>query len=287
MVKERDTVAGVATNESVEERAGDEETSSTASRSNDVTRRSFLSLFGLSVTPIAAGTVEAAQSGYGAGGYGEARYGAERDDGQDPALSVITDPATYVTEASATLTAEVTALGDADTVDVSFEIRRAGTNTWYTAGRERLTTVERFDEPIDGLESDTDYEYRAVAETADARETGDVVAFTTDPTPNDVEPVIETFATTETEATDARAELTVDWAVTHEHGALDTVRITVYDEHGIPIAGPEIQVSGASAADTDVITVPSGTGVEYLVTLVVVDSYGNVTTDRELLDTER
>lgn len=96
-------------------------------------------MLGCSVAPIAA-TIEAAETGYGIGGYGEAGYGAGSENELSP--SGITEAATDITETSATLNGEVTALGETDAVDAYFGIGRASSSTRYTTSHERLTTAK-------------------------------------------------------------------------------------------------------------------------------------------------
>ncbi|MCU4740543.1 ice-binding family protein [Natronoglomus mannanivorans] len=81
----------------------------------------------------------------------------------DPAVpDVVTTPATDVDESTATLTGELTDLGDFDSVDVFFEWRELGTDEWIATEPQTLDEPGDFSAGIEGLEPGTTYEFRAV-----------------------------------------------------------------------------------------------------------------------------
>ena len=100
------------------------------------------------------------------------------------ALSVETNPATDISEFSATLNGELVELDDeADDADVFFEF---GENVGDSQTPiQTLTGPETFDELIDEFEPNTTFEFRAVAEAQDADDEtfideGDILTFDTE-----------------------------------------------------------------------------------------------------------
>lgn len=352
-----------------------------ASAAEGINRRSYLKLLGVSVLPAAATSVEASETGYGQDGYGEGGYGGDEEETVDPVVSVETDPATDITDASATLhgtvselsgiesadvyfeyrdgssstwaateaqqltdtgsfsaaidelesdtgyeyraVAEADAASDAgetltfstdetsalsvatdaatnvsdtsatlngtvteltniDAVDVRFEYREAGSSTWTTTDSQRLTAEESFSEDVAGLASEQTYEYRSVAESTEDTDTGKLLEFTTDE-PELAEPVIDRFKARDTSPPNPHVELDVDWAVSHDDGALEVVRIIVRDDAGSVIDRAETAVSGFHASGSETFEIKHGAGETYYVTLIVTDQADQATEDEQIL----
>ena len=96
------------------------------------------------------------------------------------ALEVETHDASDVGNDSAMLHGEITTLGDYDSVDVFFEWREDGVDSWNSTGSQQLNSEATFSENITDLKSDTEYEFRAVVETsAERNETGESRSFRT------------------------------------------------------------------------------------------------------------
>ena len=118
-------------------------------------------------------------------------------------LSVETNPATDISEFSATLNGELVELDDgAQDADVSFEFGESVTDG--KTPTQTLTGPATFDELVDGLTNNTTFEFRAIAEAQDAddetfTDEGDILTFTTDDTQID----IQTDAATDVEAFEA------------------------------------------------------------------------------------
>ncbi|WP_394739109.1 S8 family peptidase [Natronococcus roseus] len=100
----------------------------------------------------------------------------------EPELSVSTSSATGVGETAATLNGSLSDLGDASSADVRFEWGEAGGDLPNETATQTLTSTESFDDDISGLSEGTDYEFRAIAESAVDEDTGFVQTFTTDTT---------------------------------------------------------------------------------------------------------
>ncbi len=83
------------------------------------------------------------------------------------APSVTTSAASGIGQTGATLNGNLTALGDATTVDRFFEWKEVGGPTWNTTTKNAQTVTGAFNQGISGLSSNTDYEFRAVVEYED------------------------------------------------------------------------------------------------------------------------
>ncbi|MEF8901034.1 MAG: PKD domain-containing protein [Halovenus sp.] len=94
-------------------------------------------------------------------------------------VSVDTDPASDIDTRSVTLHGLVTELEHAEDVTLTFEYGEKGTELSTTVDSGTTSTVGSFDAPVDGLASGTEYAFRAVAETANDSDAGEVLTFTT------------------------------------------------------------------------------------------------------------
>ncbi|WP_254766993.1 fibronectin type III domain-containing protein [Salinilacihabitans rarus] len=80
--------------------------------------------------------------------------------------SVDTLWADYLSDEALIVAGNLTDLGDADEATVRFEYRANGTDEWAVSDGERVNATGTVTEDLTGLEPGTEYEYRAVAETA-------------------------------------------------------------------------------------------------------------------------
>lgn len=103
-------------------------------------------------------------------------------DPPEPELSVSTDSATGVGETAVTLNGSLSDLGDASSADVRFEWGEAGGVLPNETDARTLTSTGSFSHDVSGLSEGTDYEFRAVAESATEEDAGFVQTFTTDTT---------------------------------------------------------------------------------------------------------
>ncbi|MFP9193669.1 hypothetical protein ACLI4Q_18775 [Natrialbaceae archaeon A-CW1-1] len=104
----------------------------------------------------------------------------QTDEQDESTLTVQTRAATNVTGSSATLNGEIIDDGGLDTVDVYFTWQEAGTGSWHWAGFQRLNSSDSFCVEIDGLSSDTAYEFRAIAGGGGGTLSGSILEFQTD-----------------------------------------------------------------------------------------------------------
>lgn len=249
-------------------------------------RRSYLKLLAVSTVPLAAGRTRAAEAGYGAGGYGEGGYGGTEEDGDDEpvAPSVVTDPATDVTDSSATLNGTVTDLGDAEAINLWFEYREAGSDTWFATEEQQVTAEASYSETVEDLASETEYEYRVLASSDVGTAMGETRSFVTDAV--DIgEPTIESLQATDTSPPNPHVDLEVEWSVSHPDDALEEVRIVVRNDNDRLIDGATVTVDGSSASGLEAFRIHHGSGETYVVTLTVSDQAGNVTQEDTTIST--
>lgn len=85
----------------------------------------------------------------------------------DPAVQAIVTGATAVDETSAVLNGELVEIQDLDAVDVRFEWREVGASTTNVINVGTFSTTGTFSATLTGLNPNTDYEYKAVAESTE------------------------------------------------------------------------------------------------------------------------
>lgn len=132
------------------------------------------------------------------------------------------------------------------------------------------------------LESDTEYEFRAVAEPDDDSDTGDTLTFTTESDEDDGDeettaPTIEEFDLTDT-SNPRWARVEVDWAVADDDSDLETVE-SVLELDGEQKDSQTSSISGSEANGEDELRNRDGHGETYDVTLTVTDIDGNSTSE--------
>jgi hypothetical protein len=97
-----------------------------------------------------------------------------------PSVAVRTGSATQVDEESAVLHGELTELRYVDDAEVGFEYGESGGDLDNSVTVATLPSTSQFFESVDGLDPDTEYEFRAVAESGSVSDTGGRSSFTTD-----------------------------------------------------------------------------------------------------------
>ncbi|MFC7008688.1 hypothetical protein [Halalkalicoccus salilacus] len=196
----------------------------------------------------------------------------------ETSVAVSTASASNVSESSATLNGELTELTGADPADVYFEWGESGAGLPNRTDGQTLDSTGAFDELIDGLDQGTAYEFRAIAETGEVSDTGDIVTFTTEEPEPETSPVINRFELSDT-SNPAWARVEVDWAVSDEDGDLNEVTTVLNGGVDSEISN----VSGSSASGTHELRERNGHG-EAEVTLTVIDAQGNETSATETIE---
>jgi hypothetical protein len=182
-----------------------------------------------------------------------------------------------VTETSATLVGDLGDLGGASTATVGFQQRAAGADGWRTVGEQAIDSIGEFDAEVTGLESDTDYEFRAVAEAPTELE-GETLSFATSGSGAEPasKPTVDRFDVTD-ESGAVWNRFDVDWTVSHDEGDLDTI-VTELRYDGATVAAETTSVTGETARYTHVHRVR---GPVDEVTITITDTENEVTTARQ------
>jgi len=241
-------------------------------------------------TASSAGGFSAAITGLGDGVAYEFRAVALTSDGNsvtgspsnftttEHSVVVSTDGATAIGETTATLNGSVTDRGNANSADIYFEYREAGSSSWNATSTQTLTSAESFTQNLNNLKSGTDHEFRAVALASDGdTDTGGSVTFVTVTAESD--PAVGTFSISEAGSPNPHAEINVDWAVFDVDGDLSLVTVSVADSTGATVKSSTTSVSGSSVSGSDSLKIKHGGGEVYEVTLRVEDNAGNVVTE--------
>jgi hypothetical protein len=160
-------------------------------------------------------------------------------------VAVETIDASGVSSSSATLTGEITSLDATGEATVGFEWRELEALLWRTTDERTVDSTGEFSVDLSGLDSDTEYEYRALAETDEGTDTGEIRRFTTEKM---VPPQVESLDF-EDRSDDSQSRFEIDWAVSHGDFGLDTV-ITELLYNGWAVASENSRVSGTAADGT-------------------------------------
>ncbi len=206
----------------------------------------------------------------------EAAVGSSDDgSGGDTSVAVSTGDATNVGETSATLSGDLTDLGGAESADVYFEYGPTGGSLSNATSAQTLSATGSFSADATGLDSGTEYEYRAVAEASDGdADAGSALTFTTSDGSggSGTAPVVDSYRVTEAGSPNPHAEITADWTVSDADGDLATVVVEVFDAGGSRVDAASTDVSGGSASGTDQFSVKHARGGTFDVTLTVTDA---------------
>ena len=206
----------------------------------------------------------------------------ETTDSPDETVTVETTEPRDIESTSAILTGELTVLDGTDTAEVSFEYGPSGESRSTTA-TQTVDSTGSFTELVDGLDPETDYEFRAVAETAAATDAGSLLSFTTasetDSEPTEpTDPVIEQWSVG-TRTTGPWFRATSTWAVSDDDAALDSVT-TELREGGSVVDRETTNVSGGTASGDHSLRTRGGADE---IRLTVTDEDGRAATESRSL----
>lgn len=269
---------------------GDHEAPSTGT-SVPITRREWLvSVSAAAMAPGAAvGDARADDSstdadGYGAGMYGDDGYGSPAEDSpadEDESVTVTTMDVADVSATSARLRGEVTELSGADEVTGWFEWGEPGGETKTTA-HQTLTSVGSFDEEVTGLDSDTEYEFRAVAEAVTTTDVGDIHSFTTPRLETEPE-ILRLVAEDTSNPLDPHADVSVTWEATLDDGDLRSAELTVSNATGV-VRRWTYDLDGQTVDESENERLHRGGGESYTVELTVYSEHGTSETEQEIFE---
>lgn len=240
-----------------------------------VTRRGYLTAITAS-TALAFGATtasSAAESGYGTTGYGTDPYGGA--DSTSIQLGVTTDGAGDIGTASAALTGTVTQLDGTDSVTVYFEWGPSTDGLTTATAQQTLTSTGSFEESISGLDTDTAYDFRAVATVDSEVATGSTLTFQTDA---EGVPTIDTLTGQDvSNPKNPHVDAEIYWQASIDESELYAADLTLTGPNGV-IETWDYDLGGQSAEHTETTRIPhgaKGAGTEYTVDLIVYSYYGN------------
>lgn len=189
----------------------------------------------------------------------------------DETLTVETHEPTDVTDTEMTIHGEALELGEAEEARAFFEGRYVWMDEFYPLQEEWIITEpQHFSEDAEEIENGSTVEYRAVLETDDDIDRGEVVTVTMDTTPT-------VDAIDLADNSNRRwARVNVEWSVSDGDGELDRVESTLRlaDDDEV-LDSDSSSVSGESASGDHSLRVRDGHDATYDVTVRVIDENGN------------
>lgn len=193
------------------------------------------------------------------------------DDAEPLSAEVTTYEPSSIDATSGEIHGELLDLGDAESVHVYFEWRDSDADAWNATDDEQVSSVGGFSRELSGMNDDTEYEYRAVAEM----DTGEVVIGNT-----------QTFTTEQSEqlAVETDTASDIDTSSATLHGELvnlgDDGRVTVYfewrdDEDAAWRSTDELQLTSTGTFSFDLDRLDDETEYEFR---AIVQSTGDADT---------
>ena len=197
-------------------------------------------------------------------------------------LVVETGDVTALDHQSVACIGELPGLGDAEAAEVAFEWREGGDDEWTATASQDRGGVGEFDDEVNGLEPETDYEVRAVGEVDGDTDAGETVSVTTDPEPG--LPEIEAFEISDSSSQNF-VQATVEWVVTDQDDDLEELTTELRDaEEGELIHSVTSELEGGEEGGSHTVRNTDrveGAGEEYEITITVSDGEDNVTEDSQ------
>ncbi|SDK61289.1 S8 family peptidase [Natronorubrum texcoconense] len=173
-------------------------------------------------------------------------------------------------------------LGDAESVEVSFSVRRDGDDEWEETESQGRDSIGTYEDDVSGLEPETEYEVEAVADGSGERTSGETVTIETDPEPGI--PEIERFELTD-DSTGQFVRCNVNWGVADRDSDLELVATELrYADDDEELHRVATEIEGGEESGIHTVRNSDrfeGAGEEYEITLTVTDAEGNVTEETE------
>jgi subtilisin len=193
---------------------------------------------------------------------------AVSDGNSDTPVAVSTDAASSVGETTATLSGSLDDLGGAESADVAFEYREAGTSGTTTTTATTETATGTVSTDVSGLAAGTDYEFRITATASDGdADTGTFSSFTT--VTADTSVVVSTNSASAVSETTATLAGSID-----DLGGADSADVTFeYAPAGGSLSNSVSAgtVSSAGSVSADVSGLSSGTDYEFRIAATASD----------------
>ncbi len=265
------------TSDSDDESSDDERDVSASLEDAPIKRREWLTAMGVIVAAPAVGTgvARADTQGYGAGEYGSGPYGdpVDEDDEEIRTIAVETHEVADV-DNPVTLRGELTELEGYDEAVVYFEWDESDGGLSRTTDEQTLESTGGFDDEITDLESDTEYEFRAVVESGDESDTGDTLSFITEPEEEEEEEldaVPEILRLDVEDISNPRnphVDISIEWQAAIDEGELDSAEMLLYGTDSGAFTW-NYDLSGQSAERSETERIHRGSGETYTVYLTV------------------
>ncbi|WP_141212054.1 right-handed parallel beta-helix repeat-containing protein [Halorubrum sp. Eb13] len=189
-------------------------------------------------------------------------------------VSIETVDARNISNSSATVIGELTNLSGVPSAICGFEWRKLGTESWNITEEQTLSSVGEFSEEISGLDSEIEYEFRAVAYEPEIVDAQTDTFYAQSSSEDEAQPVIEQFDL-QNKSDPVWNRFDVDWAVSHAGGDLDTV-VTKLRYDGSTVDAESTSITGDTASYTHLMRVR---GPIDEVVLSVNDSENRITTE--------
>jgi subtilisin len=245
-----------------------------------LTRRHYLGVLGTASAAAVIGGASSAASatehGYGGSGYGTGQYGGD-EPVTDPVLKTSTVGTESIDTTSATLVGDLTTLDSADTASVYFEWGPSTEDLPNQTATETVRATGEFDATVSDLESDTDYEYRAVATADGTTATGGSLTFRTDRVEGT--PTIDRLTGVDvSNPRNPHVDAELEWAASIDQSELYAAELTLSDPDG-ELESWQYDLSGTSAGATATERLPHRareSDTAFTAHLVVYSYYGHV-----------
>lgn len=175
-------------------------------------------------------------------------------------VEVETSAATEVSGTWATLNGSLTTLSGANTATVSFEWGETGSGFSNATAEQTLDSTGTFDGEITGLDTATEYEFRAIAAADGVSATGETLTFTTD----DAEPESLTVKTREVSDLDHTiATLNGELVALADHDEVSVQFKWGQIGEGLPYTTPEQTLDSVAEFDAELTDLDTATEYEF------------------------
>lgn len=248
-----------------------------------VTRRGWLAAVGASVAVAAGatGTGSADEHGYGSSGYGAGPYGGENSTNTvETVLGVSTVGATAIGTTSATMVGSLSELQGVESATVYFEYGPVNEGLPESTAEQTVESTGEFETTVTGLQSDTEYEVRAVAKADGEVATGGTATFLTERDTNPT-PTIERLTGADvSNDRNPHVDAKVSWAASITDGEIYAAELTLSGPDGL-IETWEYDLSGQAVDQTETDRIPLGAreaGTQYTLDLIVYSYSGEYET---------
>lgn len=181
----------------------------------------------------------------------------DNGDGDEGGVEINTETvnATEISTSSAKLGGTLN-LNNTESASVYFLWKESSVENWNQTATQTLTDASDFYQTVENLQSNTSYEFKAVAEAESVYEEGQTLSFTTLTEDTDGGDEVVTYpeitgVTYSTRTAGPWERVDVSWSVSHKEGELGWVETKILDGSDKVLDALTTDVSGATAEGTD------------------------------------